>query len=63
MNDNVLIEIGAARALDGERVILRVEKGVALPSNLHGLYRCDFDGGKLDYEATMKLPEMISQFR
>ena len=37
--------------------------GVALPSNLQGLYRCDFDGDKLDYEATLKLLKTFSQFR
>ena len=63
INDNVLIEIGAAMALYGKKVILLVEKGVVLPSNLQGLYRCDFDGDKLDYEATMKLLKTFSQFR
>lgn len=63
INDNVLIEIGAAIALYGKRVILLVEKGVPLPSNLQGLYRCDFDGDKLDYESTMKLLKTFSQFR
>lgn len=63
INDNVLIEIGAAMALYGKKVILLVEKGVTLPSNLQGLYRCDFDGDKLDYEATMKLLKTFSQFR
>ena len=42
INDNVLIEIGAAMALYGKKVILLVEKGLTLPSNLQGLYRCDF---------------------
>jgi predicted nucleotide-binding protein len=63
INDNVLIEIGAAMALYGKKVILLVEKGVVLPSNLQGLYRCDFDGDKLDYESTMKLLKTFSQFR
>ena len=34
INDNVLIEIGAAMALYGKKVVLLVEKGVTLPSNL-----------------------------
>ena len=55
INDNVLIEIGAAMALYGKKVVLLVEKGLALPSNLQGLYRCDFEGDRLDYDATMKL--------
>jgi hypothetical protein len=63
INDNVLIEIGAAMALYGKKVILLVEKGVVLPTNLQGLYRCDFDGDRLDYEATMKLLKTFSQFR
>jgi predicted nucleotide-binding protein with TIR-like domain len=63
INDNVLIEIGAAMALYGKKVILLVEKGVPLPSNLQGLYRCDFEGDRLEYEATMKLLKTFSQFR
>ncbi len=63
INDNVLIEIGAAMALYGKKVILLVERGVNLPSNLQGLYRCDFEGERLDYDATMKLLKTFSQFR
>jgi predicted nucleotide-binding protein len=63
LNDNVLIEIGAAMALYGKKVILLVERGVTLPSNLQGLYRCDFEGDRLDYESTMKLLKTFSQFR
>lgn len=63
INDNVLIEIGAAMALYGKKVILLVEKGVTLPSNLQGLYRCEFEGDQLDYDATMKLLKTFSQFR
>jgi len=63
LNDNVLIEIGAAMALFGKRIILLVERDVTLPSNLQGLYRCEFEGDKLDYESTMKLLKTFSQFR
>ena len=63
INQNVLIEIGAAMALYKKRVILLVEKGVQLPSNLQGLYRCDYSGDKLDYEATMKLLKTFNEFR
>lgn len=63
INDNVLIEIGAAMALFGKRIILLVERGVTLPSNLQGLYRCEFEGDRLDYDATMKLLKTFSQFR
>lgn len=63
LNDNVLIEIGAAMALYGKKVILLVERGVTLPSNLQGLYRCDFESDRLEYESTMKLLKTFSQFR
>jgi hypothetical protein len=63
INDNVLIEIGAAMALFGKKVILLVEKGVVLPSNLQGLYRCEYEGDRLDYDATMKLLKTFNQFR
>jgi hypothetical protein len=38
LNENVLIEIGSAMALYGDRFILLVKDGVKLPSNLQGLY-------------------------
>jgi predicted nucleotide-binding protein len=62
INDNVLIEIGAAMALYNRNFVLLVEKGIRLPSNLQGLYRCDYDGDKLDYEATMKLLKAFNEF-
>jgi len=43
--------------------VLLVEKGVMLPSNLQGLYKCDFEGDRLEYESTMKLLKTFSQFR
>ena len=63
INENVLIEIGAAMALYGKNFVLLIEKGVKLPSNLQGLYRCDYEGEKLDYEATMKLLKTFNRFR
>jgi hypothetical protein len=63
INDNVLIEIGAAMALFGKKIVLLVEKGLPLPSNLQGLYRCDYEGDKLDYDATMKLLKTFGQFK
>jgi predicted nucleotide-binding protein len=55
INENVLIEIGAAMALYGRNFILLSPKGLHLPSNLQGLYRCEYEGDTLDYDATMKL--------
>jgi hypothetical protein len=63
INDNVLIEIGAAMALYDKNFVLLVQEGVALPSNLQGLYRCEYEGDKLDYAATMKLLKTFNQFR
>lgn len=63
INENVLIEIGAAMALYRRKFILLVEKGIKLPSNLQGLYVCYYEGDRLDYEATMKLLRAFSEFR
>jgi len=38
------------------------QAGVTLPSNLQGLYRCDYEGNRLEYDATMKLLKTFSQF-
>jgi len=63
INENVLIEIGAAIALYGKRFILLCEKNVKLPSNLQGLYRCNYEGQQLDYDATMKLLKTFNDIR
>jgi predicted nucleotide-binding protein len=63
INDNVLIEIGAAMALYKRNFILVVEEGLELPSNLQGLYQCRYTGNELGMEATMKLLEAFKQFR
>ncbi len=63
INENVLIEIGAAMALFGRNFILLVPKGVHLPSNLQGLYICYYEGEKLDYDATMKLLKAFNEFK
>ena len=55
MNENVLIEIGAAMALYGDRFILLVEEGVKLPSNLQGLYEVRYTRENLDATDTVKL--------
>lgn len=66
INENVLIEIGAAMALykhNGRyNFILLIERGVQLPSNLQGLYECRYEGDKLDMEATMKLLRAFNEF-
>lgn len=63
LNQNVLIEIGAAMALFKQRFVLLVEKGVKLPSNLQGLYEVRYEGDGLDHEATMKLLKSFNEFR
>ncbi len=63
LNENVLIEIGAAMALYGRRFILVVKEGVKLPSNLQGLYEVRYDGDSLDGAATIKLLEAINDMK
>lgn len=63
INENVLIEIGAAMALYKRKFILLVEDGVRLPSNLQGLYECRYSGDELNMPATMKLLKAFNEFR
>jgi hypothetical protein len=63
LNDNVLIEIGAALALYGQRFILVVKDGVKLPSNLLGLLELRYKGETLDMEETIKLLEAINDMK
>ena len=63
LNANVLIEIGAAMALYGRRFILLVHKDVRLPSNLHGLYAVQYEGDKLDGDATLRLLKALNEIR
>jgi predicted nucleotide-binding protein len=63
LNDNVLIEIGAAMALFGQRFVLVVKEGVKLPSNLQGLLVLFYKGETLDMEETVKLLEAINDMK
>lgn len=63
LNDNVLIEIGAAMALFGQRFILVVKEGVKLPSNIQGLLELRYKGDTLDMEETVKLLEAINDMK
>src|SRR3990167_1048498 len=62
LNQNVLIEIGAAMALYGHKFVLLVEEGVELPSNLQGLYEVRYSGEKLELDAAMKLLKSFNEF-
>ncbi len=63
LNENVLIEIGAAMALYGERYIFLVRDGVKLPSNLQGLYEVRYASEKLDGDETIKLLNAIKDLK
>jgi predicted nucleotide-binding protein len=63
LNDNVLIEIGAAMALFGQRFILIVKEGVKLPSNLQGLLMLIYKGDTLDMGETVKLMEAVNDMK
>jgi predicted nucleotide-binding protein len=63
INQNVLIEIGAAMMRYGRNFILLVEQGTTLPSNLQGLYEVRYEGDALDYPATMKLLKAFNEFK
>lgn len=59
INQNVLIEIGAAMAFYGRRVILLVKEGLALPSNLQGLFEVRFSTISFNDEIKNRLSKAI----
>jgi hypothetical protein len=63
LNENVLIEIGAAFVLYDRKVVLLWDKRLQVPSNLQGLYRCEFEGSELTWSAGMKLMRAIQGFK
>jgi len=63
INENVLIEIGGAFVYYNKRVILLVDKRLKLPSNLQGLYRCEYEGDELSWNVAMKLQKALTGFR
>ena len=63
INPNVLIEIGAAFVLYEKRVALVWDRRISVPSNLQGLYRCEFEGNELSWSAGMKLMKAVNEFK
>lgn len=64
INENVLIEIGAAFVLYDKKVILIWDKNVKVPSNLQGLYRCELDGDKeISWSTGMKMMKALANFK
>ena len=63
VNDNVLIEIGAAFVLYDKRVVLVWDKRIDVPSNLQGLYRCEFEGNELSWSSGMKLMKAVNKLK
>lgn len=59
VNPNILIEIGAAYVRHDKRLVLLWDRRVAVPSNLQGLYRCEFEGDELSWEAGTKLQKAL----
>jgi predicted nucleotide-binding protein len=63
INNNVLIEIGTAFVLYDQKVVLLWDKQLKVPSNLQGLYRCEFEGGQLSFATGTRLAKAVKGFR
>jgi len=63
INENVLIEIGASFLKYDRKVILLVDKRIKLPSNLRGLYKCEYKGDELTWDTGVKLQKALQDFR
>ena len=55
--------IGAAFVLYDQRVVLLWDRRLKVPSNLQGLYRCEFEGSELSFTVGTKLAKAIKGFR
>jgi hypothetical protein len=63
INQNVLIEIGSAFVLYNKKVVLVWDNRIDVPSNLQGLYRCEFSGNELSWSEGMKLMKALTEFK
>lgn len=63
INTNVLIEIGAAFVLYDQQVVLLWDKRLKVPSNIQGLYRCEFEGSELTFSTGTKLARALKSFK
>ena len=63
INQNVLIEIGSAFVLYDKKVILVWDKRILIPSNLQGLYRCEYTGDELSWGTGIKLMKALNEFK
>ena len=63
INENVLIEVGAAFVLYDKKVILLWDKRLKVPSNLQGLYRCEYEGDEIGWDAGMRLMKALNGFK
>jgi predicted nucleotide-binding protein len=63
INTNVLIEIGSAFVLYDQKVVLLWDRRLKVPSNIQGLYRCEFEGNELSFAIGTKLAKALKSFR
>ena len=63
LNPNVISEINAAYLNYNGQVILLVERKVALPPNLRGLKRIEYDTDNLSFDAAMDLNNVLADFK
>lgn len=63
INTNVLIEIGSAFVLYDKKVVLLWDRRLKVPSNIQGLYRCEFEGNELSFAVGTKLAKALKSFK
>jgi hypothetical protein len=63
INTNVLMEIGSAFVLYDQKVVLLWDKRLKVPSNIQGLYRCEFEGDQLSFAVGTRLAKALKSFK
>lgn len=63
LNEAVTMEIGAARALYDDRVVLLREKRIVIPCSLIDLIQCEFQSNSLSWESGVQLMQKIKAWK
>jgi hypothetical protein len=63
LNEDVLIEIGAAFVFYDRRVVLLWDEEVPVPRNLQNLSHCRFAAGGLTWEAGVSVMKAITELK
>jgi hypothetical protein len=63
LREDVLVEIVAAFVFYQRRVVLLWDESILVPQNLRSMNRCEFKGGRLEWEDAVRLMQAIKELK